>query len=369
MKNLSVLGIDLAKNVFQIHGVNPEGKVVLKKKLQRDQLIPFLRNLPACLIGIEACAGAHYWGHQFNALGHTTKLMSPVYVKAYVMSHKSDAKDAEACAEAVTRPKMRFVPLKSAIQLEMQSLHRIRSHHVKAKTALMNMIRGLLSEVGIVIPRGMAFLRRRLQALIDSDNVELSGFSKSLFISLAEQLDNLDHQVVQLSYQIEVLATEDDACKRLMSIPGLGYLTASALTAMIGNGSEFKNGRGLSAYVGIIPKQHSSGGTEKLVGITKRGDRYLRQLLIHGGRSAILSALKLVKDKPEFKKNDDHSCWIRQLVDRVGKNKAAVAVANKNARIAIRLLKTHTTFDAKAAHVSKKAKGSTLSPLSQSSGC
>lgn len=350
MEHITTLGIDLAKNVFQLHGLNAMQKTVLKKKLSRDALLPFIAKLSPCLIGMEACASAHYFAKQFQAMGHTVKLMSPQYVKPYVKTSKNDAKDAEACAEAVTRPNMRFVSIKTDTQCELQSIHRIRTHFVKEKTSLMNMIRGLLAEWGIAIPKREGSLKRKLEELTELENGSLNINMKELMTDLYESLKTIFSKVDNYTKQIKALSKKDPLCCRLETIPGVGPIISTALVAKIGNGAEFSSGRGLSAFLGLVPKQNSSGGVEKLSGITKHGDRYLRYLLIHGGRSCAKAVLEKKKGTDSYKKEDPHSAWVRELIMRCGKNKTAVAIANKNARIAIALLKSGEDFNPATAH-------------------
>lgn len=350
MKDLTTIGIDIAKNYIQIHGVDSRGKRVLKKRVARDNFLTFMSNLPKCLVGMEACGGAHHWANELIKLGFDVKLMSPRKVKMYVENNKNDAKDAEACAIAVTRANMRFVPIKNAVQMEIQALHRIRSFYVKQRTGLTNMIRGVLLEMGIAIPKGKSALVKKLCILLDADNACLNDKMKNVFQHLYDDLKGLNEEIEHHTASLEKLAKEDEYCKRISTLPGIGPITATAMIAKIGNGGEFKKGRELSAYLGLVPKQHSSGDKQMLLGISKHGDRYIRQLLIHGGRSNVQAALKKNKMTGLFEKQDEHSCWIRKLVERIGMNKASVAVANKNARMVIALLKNQTTFQPALAH-------------------
>lgn len=350
MKNITTIGIDIAKNYLQIHGADESGKCVLKKQVKREQLLPFMANLPKCLVGMEACSGAHHWARELYPLGFTVKLMSPLKVKKYVENNKNDAQDAEACAEAVTRSHMRFVPIKTPEQLDTQAIHRMRSHYVKQKTSLSNMMRGVLLEMGIALPQGKAALIRKLRSLLEVDNTQLSQPLKNTFQRLYDNYKQLDEEVGIYTAALEKLAQEDAYCKRLCTVPGIGPITATAMIAKIGNGSEFHKGRELSAYLGLVPKQHSSGDRQKLLSISKHGDRYLRQLLIHGGRSSVQAALRKNRTTTVFEKQDTHSQWMRKLVARVGMNKASVAVANKNARIVLALLKAQRDFQPTLAH-------------------
>ena len=351
MKDISVIGVDIAKNVFQVHGSDAQGKKVYSKRTTRDNFIKLMLTLPKVTVGIEACGGANYWAKKLGQLGFTVKLMSPFHVKKYTDRHqKNDARDAAACAEAVTRDSVRYVPIKTDAQCQMQSLHRVRSHYVKQRTALMNMIRGLLLETGIAIRKGQTYLIKALSTLLEAEDQRLCAKEKSLLRALNADLDRIDQEVDRYTAKIMTLAKEDPLCKRLQTIQGIGPLSATALLAKIGNGSEFQKGRDLSAYLGLVPRQCSTGGQEKLMGITKHGDRYLRQLLIHGGRSCVQAAYRMDKTTGEIIKTDEHSIWIRSLADRVGVNKASVAVANKNARIVIALLKSERVFQSELAH-------------------
>lgn len=350
MKDITVIGIDIAKNYIQLHGANDKGKPMLKKRLPRDKFLPFMANLPICLVGMESCGGANYWAIELIKLGFTVKLMSPRKVKKFVEHNKNDAKDAEGCSIAATRADVPAVPVKTLIQQEIQAIHRARSYYVKQQTALMNMMRGLLLELGIVFPKGKAALIRNLRKLLDADNHQLSNNNKTLYLRLHEDLKQLIEQVEHFSGQLETLAEQDEYCKRINSLPGIGPISATAVIAKIGNGSEFHKGRDLSAYLGLVPKQRSSGETQRLGKISKNGDRYVRTLLIHGARSSVCAAMRKHKLTNLFIKNDVHSEWMRNLVERVGKNKACVAVANKNARMIVALLKNQTNFQAELAH-------------------
>src|SRR3990167_1572620 len=347
MKNLTTIGIDLAKNYIQIHGANEQGKPVFKKRVARDKFLETMANLPRCLVGMEACGGSNYWAKELLQLGHDSKLMSPKKVKKYTDHNKNDARDAQACSEAVGRGNMQFVPIKTEEQMNMQSLHRIRSFYVKQCTALMNMIRGLLLEYGIAIAQGKAALMKKLKIL---EEEFLQDEMKKEFSRLKEDLVFLNEKINYYTDQVKKVAKTNKICKQIQTIEGIGPITSTALVAKIGNGSGFKKGRELSAYLGLVPKQASSGDKQVLLGITKHGDRYVRQLLVHGGRSVINSVMRKNKSTNTFIKNDKHSQWIRKLTERVGMNKATVAIANKNARLVIGLLKNQNDFDAELAH-------------------
>ena len=293
-------------------------------------------KLKPCLIGMEACGGAHYWARCFKDLGFEVKLMSPQFVKPYVKGNKNDANDAAACAEAVTRPTMNFVPIKTVEQQDIQLLHRVRSRLVSQRTALTNQIRGLLAEYGIVVNKGIASLRRRLPEILEEEQNELTEFGKEIFQELYDELCSLTKRIDKYEEKVKVLSKYDERCRILETIPGIGKLTSTAFVAAVGNAEVFAKGRQLSAWLGLVPKQHSSGGKTRLLGISKRGDRYLRSLFIHGGRSVAKTAQK---------KKDRYSLRVQALIERCGMNKTVVAIANKNVRIAWALLKNNTAFD------------------------
>jgi len=327
--NITTIGIDLAKNVFQVHGVDERAKVGLKKQLKRAQVLPFFANLPPCLIGMEACGSAHYWARKLNKLGHTVKLMAPQFVKPYVKTNKNDAADAEAICEAVSRPSMRFVPVKTGEQQAVLSLHRAREGFVKARTAQANQIRGLLAEYGIVIPVGISNIVKHLPTILEDGENDLPGVLRQLLQRLGDHLKELDRQVDELNEQIQLWHKENELSRKLAAIPGIGPLTASALVASIGDAKSFENGRQLAAWLGLVPRQHSTGGKQTLLGISKRGDCYLRTLLIHGARAVI---------RVSERKIEQAESWLTRIVGRRNKNVATVALANKNARIVWALL-------------------------------
>ena len=327
--NITTIGIDLAKNVFQVHGVDVRGKVVVKKALKRVQVLPFFANLTPCLIGMEACGSAHYWAMKLEGLGHTVKLMAPQFVKPYVKTNKNDAADAEAICEAVTRPTMRFVPIKNGEQQAVLALHRARQGFVKARTAQANQIRGLLAEYGIVIPQGIGHIATHLPDILEDGENGLPGVFRHLIDRLGAHLKELDRQVGELEVMIQVWHRANDDSRKLAEIPGIGPITASALVASIGNAKNFDNGRQLAAWLGLVPRQHSSGGKRTLLGISKRGDSYLRTLLIHGARAVIRVAERRVNHA---------GSWLAGIMERRNKNVAAVALASKNVRIVWALL-------------------------------
>jgi transposase len=334
--NITTVGIDLAKNIFQIHGVNEQGKRVLRKQLRREQLMAFFANLPPCLVGLEACGGAHHWARKLQACGHTVRLMAPQFVKPYVKGNKTDAADAEAICEAVSRPSMRFVPLKNVEQQATLALHRARQSFVKARTAQANQIRGLLSEFGLIVPRGIKFVLDRVPSVLEDAENSLPGNFRALIARLLEHFKLLAEQVAKTEESIRAWHQSNDLSKRLEKVPGIGPLTANALAATIGNARNFDNGRQLAAWLGLVPRQHSSGGKPTLLGMSKRGDTYLRTLLIHGARSVIYRA----------RQSGNRESWLAKLVDRRNANVAAVALANKNARIVWALLAHDRQFRA-----------------------
>ena len=329
--DIKVLGIDIAKRVFQLHGVDAKGKIVLRKRLPRHQLLNFIANLPPCLIGIESCSGAHYWARQFQVYGHVVKLIPPQYVKPYVKTNKNDANDAEAICEAVSRPNMRFVSIKEEAQQDIQSLHRFRQRVVQQRTALVNQIRGLLTEYGIIIPQGIGHIRKTLPQVLENQEGYLTSLALEVLCDLHQELLSIDAKVKSLDKRLNQLCQKIEACQRIQQVEGIGPLTATALVAAIGDISHFKNGRHLAAWLGLVPRQYSSGNRQVLLGISKRGDRYLRTLLIHGARAFISLARK-------------RSSWLENLIKRCGKQKAYVALASKNARIVWSLLAKQSVY-------------------------
>ncbi len=335
---ITTIGIDLAKNVFQVHGVDEHGRTVLNKPLKREQMAAFFVNLPACLIGMEACGSAHHWARKLQGMGHTVRLMAPQFVKPYVKTNKNDAADAQAICEAVTRPSMRFVPIKNVEQQGVLALHRVRQGFVKARTAQANQIRGLLAEFGLIVPQGIGHISERVPELIEDACNELPGAFRRLVQRLLEHLKELDRQVQELEAQIVAWHRQSDLSRKLEQIPGIGPITACALVASLGDAKSFKDGRQVAAWLGLVPRQHSSGGKQNLLGISKRGDTYLRTLLIHGARSVIYHAQNKAADNPQC-------CWINGVVQRRNKNVAAVALANKNARIVWALLAHERSYE------------------------
>ena len=324
---ITTVGIGLAKNVFQVHGIDAGGKAVLRKRLRRAQVAVFFGNLPPCAIGMEACASAHHWARTLQGFGHTVGLIAPQFVKPYVKTNKNDVADAAAICEAVGRPNMRFVPVKSIEQQAILSVHRVRQGFVKARTAQANQIRGLLGEFGLIIPQGIINVAKRVPEILEDASNELPVPFRDLIDRLTTHLKELDRQVKEFEGEIIAWHRSSELSRKLSrkleKIPGIGPLAASALVASIADAHSFDNGRQVSAWLGLVPRQSSSGGKPTLLGMSKRGDTYLRTLLIHGARSAILAAKNKV---------DNTNGWLTNLLKRRHPNIAAVALANKNVR-------------------------------------
>ena len=338
MNKLSRVGIDLAKNVFQLHGVDRHGKSLWRRRLTRDKWLRVLLEKvePGCEIGMEACAGAHHWARQLQAKGFTVKLIAPQFVKPYVKSNKNDANDAEAVCEAMSRPSMRFVAVKTVEQQDIQAAHRIRSELIGHRTAKANQIRGLVAEYGLVAPQQLARLRTAVPEWLEDAENGLTSRFRGLLSGLWNDLMTLDQRVAELDHEINMIAQSDPVAKRLQQLRGVGPMVATALVATVGSVEPFANGRQMAASLGLTPKQHSSGGKDRLLGISKRGDAYLRSILIHGARSVIRTA-KL--------KDDRLSQWVTNLAERRHPNVAAVALANKTARIAWAMLRHGTDYE------------------------
>ncbi|HEX7764538.1 MAG TPA: IS110 family transposase [Cellvibrio sp.] len=334
--NITRMGIDLAKNVFQLHGVDTHERVVIRKQLKRSQLLSFFVNKPSMLIGMEACGGAHHWARELTRMGHTVKLMPPQHVKAYVKSQKNDQRDAEAICEAVSRPTMRFVEIKSIEQQDMQAIHRVRERLIKARTALSNEMRGLLAEYGVILGyTGIPATQRGVRSAIEDADNGLSHSMRELLCEMSDELTDFNAKIQKCDIKIQRHAQEDERVRRLLAIEGIGPISASAIVTAIGNGTQFKNGRELAAWLGLVPNQHSSGGKDRLGGISKRGDKRLRTLIIHGARAVIrFCETKL----------DTRSQWIKSLIARRNKNIATVGLANKNARIIWSLLARNEVY-------------------------
>lgn len=323
------IGLDIAKNVFQVHGVDQHGKDLFNKKLRRADVLRFFTNLPTCLVGLEACGGAHHWAREISKLdaGHTLRLISPRQVRPFVINNKTDAADARAICEVVGRPSTRFVAVKTVAQQDMAAWHRIRSRKVKERTALVNQIRALLGEQGIVIPQGISHIRRQLPLLIENLDNGLSMSARDYLSELYGELVACDAIIAKYESRIIAFAKSDENCKRLQEVPGIGPLTATALVAHVGNATNYKNGRAFAASLGLTPREYSSGGKQKLLGISKRGNSHIRQLLIQGAR--VVTRYCVAKEAAQTKS----AHWLRELAARRGKHIAAVALANKTARI------------------------------------
>lgn len=334
MNKITTIGLDLAKDTFHLVCCDKSGKIINRRMLRRAQLLRYFANLELCLIGMEACSGAHHWSRQFKAMGHQVKLLPPQFVKAYLRGNKNDYNDALAIAEAVVRPEMRFSATKTTDQQDIQVLHRLRAHRIGDRTALCNQLRGLLSEYGLVMPKGISTLRKGIPLLLEDADNNLSDFFRCLLSKTYEHFQTLDEQIDFYNQELKRYGQSNEACQRLQSIPGFGPVVASVFYSVIGNGSDFKRGRDVSASLGLVPRQHSSGGKEVLLGISKRGNSYLRSLLVHGARSVVIQAAR---------KEDRLSRWINKLRAQRGINKATVALANKLARIGWVILarKTH----------------------------
>jgi len=321
---VAVLGIDLGKNSCSVVGLDDTGKVIMRRRMHRDSVIKIASGLAPCVVAMEACCGAHHLGRILRERGHQVRLMSPEYVRPYVKAQKNDDRDAEAIAEAATRPTMRFIELKSAEQLDMQSLHRVRDRLVSERTALLNQLRAILLERGIVIPQGRRKLEDHLRTLLEGQEAILSPRVWSLLNDMQAEWRALDSRIEALTDEFAAQAKTDEAARRLATIPGIGVLNATALVAAVGNAATFARGRDLAAWLGLVPRQMTTGGKPRLMGITKRGNKYLRKLLVHGARAALpsLSASATPLGK-----------WLTSLLERAHKNTVVVALANKLARI------------------------------------
>lgn len=331
---ITTVGIDLAKNVFHVCAADERGRVRWRKKVSRSGLESLLATLPVSTVAMESCGGGHYWARRCREHGHEARLISGQFVKPFVKSNKNDDIDAEAITEAAQRPTMRFVPVKTVEQQDIQALHRVRERLIRDRTALVNQCRGLLLENGIAIRQGRQHLQRHLPGLVENHSGELSELFLGLLRELYDELVALNERIGSVERKLEKISGDLAPCTRLESIPGVGYLTATAMFAAVGNGADFKNGRHMAAWLGLVPRQHTSGGKPKLLGISKRGDSYLRKLLIHGARSVLIARGDL--GPPQR--------WARKVALRAGANKAAVALANKNARIAWKLLRSGESF-------------------------
>lgn len=335
--DVAFLGIDLAKNIFQLHGEDADGRAVLQRRVRRDRLMIEVEALPPCTIAIEACTGAFYWQRQFEAAGHQVRIIAPQYVKPFAQHQKNDRNDAAAICRAVQQPNMKFVPGKTVEQQDIQALHRGRQRLVNHRTALVSQMRGLLLDRGVAFAQSITRARREIGLLLEEGSPELSDLFRSMLSQLYACFIALDRQIAWFDSEIERIFRSSDTCRRLSKIRGVGPKTATAIVAAVGDGAEFTNGRHLAAWMGLVPRQHSSGNRQRLFGISKRGDRHLRTLLIHGARAVVRTSTS---------RDDAQSAWIRALKARRGAAKTIVAVANKNARVIFAMLKKGTEFRA-----------------------
>lgn len=337
---IAVLGIDLGKNSCSVVGLDSTGAVIKRRRMRPESIAAFTEKLPACIVAMEACCGAHHLGRMMAGQGHQVRLMSPEYVRPYVKAQKNDDRDAEAIAEAATRPTMRFVELKSEAQLDVQTLHRARDRLVGERTALINQLRAVLLERGVTIPQGRRKLEQHLNAMMASDDDHsLSPRIRRLIDDMRAEWLQLDRRIATFDHEFAAYARSDADARRLATIPGIGVLNATALLAAIGDGKTFARGRDLAAWLGLVPRQVTTGGKPRLVGITKRGNKYLRKLLVHGARAALPSLATSATPL---------GGWLRRLMQRVHKNAAVVALANKLARIVWVVLRRGEEFNAAA---------------------
>jgi transposase len=337
--DIAVLGIDLGKNSCSVVGLDGSGKVILRRRMQRKTIAALTSKLSPCIIAMEACCGAHHLGRVLSAQGHTLRLMSPEYVRPYVKAQKNDDRDAEAIAEAATRPTMRFVALKSEEQLDMQTLHRVRDRAVGDRTSLMNQLRAVLFERGVIVPQGRAKLRLRVTELVQQSAGQISSRIRLLIEDMLMRWQALDERIAFFDGEFAAEAKRDEAARRLTSIPGIGALNATALIAAVGNAQTFARGRNLAAWLGLVPRQATTGGKPRLLGITKRGSKYLRKMLIQGARAALPTLSR---------SNTRLGQWLRGLLARAHSNTVVVALAAKMARIVWALLRYGTTFEPRA---------------------
>ena len=341
MSEISVVGLDLAKHVFQVHAVDAAGEVVARRLLRRSEVQRYFAKLSPCLIGLEACGSAHYWSRTLAGLGHTVRMMAPAFVKPYLKSNKNDRNDAEAICEAVQRPSMRFVTPKSPEQQAVLQLHHARRLLVQQRVALSNHLRAVLNEYGIVLPVGVSVVAKEVPALVDDEGNGLPVLTRHLLRALLGEHNQLNERADRLSAQLLAWHKTSAVSQHLETIPGIGWLTATALAAQVGDAQSFRNGRQLAAYLGLVPRQASSGGKARLLGISKRGDGYLRTLLIHGARAVIHHIRRRLRSGQP----GGHP-WVEQLLQRCHVNEAAVALANKTARIVWSVLSTGTCYRA-----------------------
>src|SRR6266576_3424065 len=340
MQAVTTIGLDIAKSVFQVHGVDAEGKVIIRRKLKRRYIVAFFQKLPPCLVGIEACASSHHWSRELHALGHTVRLMPPAYVKPYVKRHKNDAADAEAICEAVTRANMRYVETKTPEQQSCLMLHRTRHLFIRQQTAVINAIRAHLAEFGIVAPVGRNGVEALLDVVADTSDKRVPEIARVCLVALGAHLRVLKTQILEFDRLIMAWHRSNETSKRLDEIPGVGPALASALVAIVGDARAFHSGRDFSAWIGLVPKQNSSGGKEKLGSISKRGDRYLSSLFT-AGALAVIRYAKL--------HGTEHRHWLTALLARRPTKVAAIALANKLARMAWALMVSGERYNYPAA--------------------
>ena len=326
---IKTIGIDLAKNVFEICGLDGSGEIQLRRRVRRETLLRVVGEIPACVIGIEACTGAYFWQRQFEAFGHEVRIIAPQHVKPFGRRQKNDRNDAEAIAIAITQPRMRFVPKKSVTQQDIQSLHRARRRMVNHRTALVSQMRGILLDRGIAFGQSITRARRMIPKIINDGSNDLTDLCREILSSLMDLMREIDKRVREFDQRIDQVFRSTEACQRVGRIRGVGPKTATAVIAAVGDGKDFDNGRHMAAWLGLVPRQHSSGDRTILMGISKRGDQHLRTLLVHGARAVVRTAAG---------KSDQFSQWVNALRERRGMNRAIVAVANKNARIIWALL-------------------------------
>lgn len=326
---ITTIGIDLAKNVFELCGLDERGEILLRRRVRRETLLRAVGKIPACVIGVEACTGAFFWQREFEALGHEVRIIAPQHVKPFGRRQKNDRNDAEAIAIAVSQPRMRFVPKKSVAQQDIQSLHRARRRMVNHRTALVSQMRGILLDRGIAFGQSITRARRMIPQIVEDTDNDLTELCREILSSLLELMAEIDERVREFDRRIDQVFRASEACQRVGRIRGVGPKTATAVIAAVGDGRDFDNGRHMAAWLGLVPRQHSSGDRTILMGISKRGDQHLRTLLVHGARAVVRTAVG---------KTDRFSRWVNELRERRGTNRAIVAVANKNARIIWALL-------------------------------
>ena len=332
---IRTIGIDLAKNVFELCGLDDNGDIVLRRRVRRETVLKTVGEIPPCVVGLEACTGAFFWQRQIEAFGHEVRIIAPQHVKPFGRRQKNDRNDAEAIAIAISQPRMRFVPKKSIAQQDIQSLHRARRRMVNHRTALVSQMRGILLDRGIAFGQSITRARRLIPQIIEDTSNDLTELCREILSSLLGLMKQIDAKVHEFDRRIDQVFRSNEACQRVARIRGVGPKTATAVVAAIGDGRDFDNGRHMAAWLGLVPRQHSSGDRTILMGISKRGDQHLRTLLVHGARAVVRTAVG---------KNDQFSQWVNALRERRGTNRAIVAVANKNARIIWALLNRNEEY-------------------------